>query len=278
MISFPNCKINIGLHVVRRREDGYHDLETIFVPVPLCDELEMEIAESFNFEQDGIDIACNNEDNLVVRTYRLMQKTYKERIKPVSIHLRKNIPFGAGLGGGSSDAAFTIKMLNGLFDLNLTTETMERLASKLGADCAFFINNETAFATGIGDCLTKVGFNPLKGHKLIMVKPDETVSTAEAYSGIVPRERKAKGICDLTEAIKKPVCEWKNIIVNDFEETVFKKHPSLATIKESLYSHGAIYAAMSGSGSTVFGIIDDNNNENFHLDIDVNYKVYTFNF
>ena len=274
MTSFPNCKINLGLHVVRRREDGYHDLETIFVPVPLCDELEIDIAERFSFEQDGIDIACNNEDNLVVRAYRLMQQNYGDHIKPVSIHLRKNIPFGAGLGGGSSDAAFTIKMLNELFDLNLTTEMMEQLASKLGADCAFFINNETAFATGIGDRLTTIGLNPLKGYKLLMIKPDEAVSTAEAYGGIVPRDRKAESKCDLTEAIKRPVYEWKDIIVNDFEDTVFSKHPSLAAIKKALYSNGALYAAMSGSGSTIYGIF--NQNENLNFDIDINLRVFTF--
>ncbi len=154
MIASPNCKINIGLHVVRRRSDGYHDLETVFVPVPLCDELEINPSESFSFSQTGITIDCNPEDNIVVKAYRLLQRECGNRLPDVEIRLRKNIPFGAGLGGGSSDAAFTLKMVDELYSLGLGSERLRAIAAKLGADCPFFIDNQPAFATGIGNCLT----------------------------------------------------------------------------------------------------------------------------
>ena len=158
MIASPNCKINIGLHVVRRRSDGYHDLETVFVPVPLCDELEINSSENFSFSQTGIAIDCNPEDNIVVKAYRLLQRECGNRLPDVEIRLRKNIPFGAGLGGGSSDAAFTLKMVDELYSLGLGSERLRAIAAKLGADCPFFIDNQPAFATGIGDCLTPMDF------------------------------------------------------------------------------------------------------------------------
>lgn len=276
MIASPNCKINIGLHIVRRRNDGYHDLETVFVPVPLRDELTIEPAGHFNFSQTGIIINCNPESNIIVKALRLMQHECDNRLPDVDIHLHKSIPFGAGLGGGSSDAAFTLRMLNDLFDLGLSNDRLRSMAAKLGADCAFFIDNQPAFATGIGDKLTPLGFNPLKGYKLLMVKPDETVSTAEAYGGIMPREhRNDIKPCNLTETVKRPIPEWKEYIVNDFEETVFAKHPRLSEIKNTLYANGALYAAMSGSGATVYGIFE--NNFNVNINFDNNYNVYNFN-
>ncbi len=274
MIASPNCKINIGLHVVRRRSDGYHDLETVFVPVPLCDELEINPSESFSFSQTGIAIDCNPEDNIVVKAYRLLQRECGNRLPDVEIRLRKNIPFGAGLGGGSSDAAFTLKMVDELYSLGLGSERLCAIAAKLGADCPFFIDNQPAFATGIGDCLTPMDFNPLSGHKLLLVKPDETVSTAEAYGGITPRERRSDiAPCNLTEAVRKPVSEWRGVIVNDFETTVFAKHPRLAAIKQTLYDAGALYAAMSGSGSTIYGIFEAGAN----VDLNLNCNIYSFN-
>lgn len=276
MIEYPNCKINLGLSVVRQREDGYHDLETVFVPVPLCDELEIVPAENFSFRQTGINIDCYPEDNVVVKAFRMMQRECGSRLPDVEIVLRKRIPFGAGLGGGSSDAAFTLKMLNKMFDLELDNGSLRNLATKLGADCAFFIDNEVAFATGIGDQLTPLGFNPLKGYKLVLVKPDEGVSTAEAYRGIVPRERRSNVVCcDLRNAVKKPISDWKDMIINDFEETVFASHPRLSNIKQRLYNCGALYAAMSGSGATVFGVFEQDTVVNDRFDGDCN--IFEFN-
>ena len=274
MKAFPNCKINLGLHVVQRRSDGYHDLETVFVPVPLCDELEINPSESFSFSQTGIAIDCNPEDNIVVRAYRLLQRECGIRLPEVKISLRKKIPFGAGLGGGSSDAAFTLKMVDELYSLGIGSERLCTLAAKLGADCPFFIDNRPAFATGIGDCLTPLDFNPLAGHKLLLVKPDEAVSTAEAYGGITPRERRNDiEPCNLAEAVARPVEEWARLIVNDFEATVFAKHPRLAAIKQTLYDAGALYAAMSGSGSTIYGIFEAGND----IDFKTEYDTYSFN-
>ena len=255
MLEYPNCKINLGLHVVRRRDDGYHDLESLFIPVPLCDELEINPSTRFSFMQSGINVGCYPEDNIVVKAFNLMRKECGTRLPDVEIHLHKKIPFGAGLGGGSSDAAFTLRMLNNLFDLGMDNQRLRILAAKLGADCAFFIDNLPTLAKGIGDQLTTLDFNPLKGYTLLMVKPDESVSTAEAYRGITPREQRSiQTTCDLSKAVTRPIGEWKELIVNDFEETVFTHHPRLAAIKEELYAEGALYASMSGSGSTIYGI------------------------
>ena len=271
MKSRPNCKINIGLNVMRKRQDGYHDLETIFMPVPLCDELEIETADSFSFCQEGNDLGCDTEDNIVVKAYRLMRRELGDRVGEVAIRLKKNIPHGAGLGGGSSDAAFTLMMLNQLFSLGLDQDQLRQLASQLGADCPFFIYNEPCFATGIGEILTPLGFNPLQGLHLVLVKPDETVSTAEAYRGVVPRNLwESTSTSGLRTAIQAPVEQWRQLVVNDFEESVFKSHPLLLTIKQRLYESGAIYAAMSGSGSTIYGIFNHAvDNIEFH-----NSKIY----
>ncbi|MCR5193372.1 MAG: 4-(cytidine 5'-diphospho)-2-C-methyl-D-erythritol kinase [Bacteroidales bacterium] len=255
MKTYPNCKINLGLHVMRKRDDGYHDLETIFVPVSLHDELEISPANTFAFLQDGISIDGDPDTNLVVRAYRLMQQHIGPRLGNVEIHLTKKIPTGAGLGGGSSDAAFTLAMLNKIFNLNIGTKTLQTLASKLGADCAFFIENRTAFATGIGDQLSPLPYNPLDKYKLLLIKPDEFVSTAEAYRNIIPRaQRTHSEPIDLRDAIGNDIQQWKNTIVNDFESSVFAEHPRLNTIKKELYDAGALYAAMSGSGATIYGI------------------------
>ena len=259
MKTTPNCKINLGLQVMRRREDGYHDLETLFIPVPLCDELEINPSENFSFSQSGIAIGCKTEDNIVVKAFRLMQHECGNSLPDVNIHLHKQIPFGAGLGGGSSDAAFTLRMLNDIFGLGFSADRLRTLAARLGADCAFFIDNEPAFATGIGDRLTPLGFNPLARHKLLIIKPNEAVSTAEAYRGVTPREQAGtKSSISLPEAARLPIEQWNETIVNDFEASVFKTHPLLKELKESLLANGAKYAAMSGSGSTIYGIFDIN--------------------
>ena len=255
MKTNPNCKINLGLHVVSRRADGYHNLESVFLPVPICDELEINLSSSFSFIQDGIAIEGDAEQNLVVRAYRMMQQAFGDLVGAVDIRLTKNIPFGAGLGGGSSNAAFTLKMLNDLFSLNMSSIQLQQLSTRLGADCAFFVDNVPAYVTGIGDQLSPLDFNPLEGHKLLLVKPDETVSTTEAYRGITPRDRRQHcPTASLLQAIRRPMSEWQDLIVNDFEESVFKGHSFLGEIKSRLYAAGALYAAMSGSGSTVYGI------------------------
>ncbi len=255
MITHPNCKINLGLHVTERRPDGYHNLETIFLPVPLCDELEIEPAETFRFEQKGIAVEGTEEDNLCVKALRLLQQDYPQ-VANVQMRLNKQIPFGAGLGGGSADAAFVLTMLNELFSLQLPGETLCRYASRLGADCAFFVENRAAYATGIGNCLQPCDVSSLSGYRLLLWKPDEAVSTAEAYGGIEPRNKRTThgSTPDLREVIKQPITTWRDNMANDFEETVFRNHPRLAMLKEAMYRGGACYAAMSGSGATIYGL------------------------
>ena len=238
MILYPNCKINMGLRVVRKREDGYHDLETIFVPIyGLHDELEVVPADRFSFVQEGITVDCSPEDNLIVKCYRKMQAKYPQ-IGNVAIRFKKHIPFGAGLGGGSSDAAHMAIALNELFGLGLSKEELAKEVAVLGADCAFFVYNVPCFAEGIGDILTPIDLD-LKGVRIVMIKPEEGVSTKEAYSGIQPNphpfDRKT----------------------NDFEKTVFPHHPIIADIKKRLLDAGAFYASMTGSGSTVFGFFQN---------------------
>lgn len=261
MKTKPNCKINLGLRVLRRRPDDYHDLATVFLPVPLCDELEIEPLEHavedspVAFTQSGIVVDCPPEDNICVKAYHLLRSRFPQ-IPPVRMHLTKNIPFGAGLGGGSADAAFALRMLNQMFALGLDAQQLKDLAVRLGADCAFFIDNEPSFATGIGDRLSPLGFNPLKGCRLVMAKPEDAVSTREAYGGI-HIDPMASQEPELPELLRKPVGQWCETVVNDFETTVFPLHPAIAALKQLFYDHGALYAAMSGSGATVFALFDE---------------------
>ena len=246
MILYPNCKINMGLRVVRKREDGYHDLETIFVPIyGLHDELEVVPADRFSFVQEGITVDCSPEDNLIVKCYRKMQAKYPQ-IGNVAIRFKKHIPFGAGLGGGSSDAAHMAIALNELFGLGLSKEQLAAEVAVLGADCAFFVYNVPCFAEGIGDILTPIDLD-LKGVRIVMIKPEEGVSTKEAYSGITIT---GEGLGDLG---KLGILGKPDTFTNDFEATVFPKHPIIADIKKRLLDAGAFYASMTGSGSTVFG-------------------------
>ena len=246
----PNCKINIGLRVVRKREDGYHDLETIFYPVyGLHDELEVEIADEFAFLQDGIEVDCLPTDNLIYKVYQRMQEHFPQ-IGNVRIRFKKNIPFGAGLGGGSSDAAHMAIALNELFQLGLTQKQLAEEVRPLGADCPFFIYNTPCYAEGIGDKLTPISLN-LSGMRLVMIKPDCGVSTKEAYAGIKP-----KGSSELFKVVQNGSELLFKVATNDFEDTVFVAHPEIAEIKQRLLDAGAVYAAMSGSGSTVFGLFE----------------------
>ncbi len=236
--------------MVERREDGYHNIETIFYPIGLHDVLSVEPSETcddYSFSNSGISISGDPENNLIIKAYRLIQENYD--IPPVDISLLKKIPFGAGLGGGSSDAAFMLKALNELFQLKISTENLEAFAAELGADCPFFIRNQPVFATGIGNIFTPVELS-LRGYYLLLVKPDIAVSTPDAYAGITP----SKPQFSLPELVKKPIKEWKESVVNDFEKTVFSKFPAIGELKEQIYNLGATYASMSGSGSSVYGI------------------------
>ena len=251
MKTNPNCKINLGLHVVGKRPDGYHDLETIFLPVEsLRDELEI-TEGALSMQQNGITLDNAPEDNLCMKAWRLLHEEFG--IPEVSIRLKKGIPFGAGLGGGSSDAAFTLKMLNEMFSLGLNNSQLEQHAVRLGADCAFFIKNKPAYATGIGDILFPLELRMKELRIVIEIPEGEHVSTKEAYGGL-KRDLFGAARPDLREAIKKPIEEWKELIVNDFETSVFPAHPAIAALKEEMYRRGALYASMTGSGAAVFGI------------------------
>lgn len=261
MKLYPNCKINLGLRVVRKREDGYHDLETIFVPIyGLHDELEVTIIDEMSaakplnggllFKQEGIAVDCNAEDNLIVKCYRLMQAKYPQ-IGAVEVRFKKNIPFGAGLGGGSSDAAHMAIALNELFELGLSKAQLAEEVKPLGADCPFFVYNTPCYAEGIGDILTPIELD-LKDTRIVLIKPDEGVSTKEAYSGIQPKDA---GQRTKDKNVSAYLIEQQHrLFVNDFEKTVFPKHPIIGEIKKRLLDAGAYYASMSGSGSTVFGL------------------------
>lgn len=251
MITFPNAKINLGLNIVEKRPDGYHNLETIFYPIPLQDALEITPWEGgerkYKLAQSGIQIAGDDENNLVVKAYKLLDSLYN--LPPIEINLLKHIPSGAGLGGGSADAAFMLCMLNQHFQLNIPNEQLEVYAAQLGADCAFFVENKPTFAEGIGNIFSPIELS-LKGYKLLLVKPDIFVSTRDAFAQIKPK----RPSISLKEVAKMPVEAWKTYMVNDFEESVFPQFPAIADIKAKLYDMGAIYASMSGSGSSVFAL------------------------
>ena len=252
MKLFPNCKINIGLRVVRKREDGYHDLETIFYPVMgLHDELEVVPSSKFEFIQEGLAVDCKPEDNLIVKCFLNMKAKYPQ-VGDVRIRFKKNIPFGAGLGGGSSDAAHMAIALNEIFALGLTREQLADEVRPLGADCPFFVYNTPCYAEGIGDKLSPISLD-LSGLRLVMIKPNCGVSTREAYGGII-RHPEAEGKIKQALAEGKSLVDMRSLLVNDFEQTVFPLHSEIAEIKQRLLDAGAVYAAMSGSGSTVFGL------------------------
>ena len=257
MITFPCAKINLGLNIVSKRPDGYHNLETVFYPIPLTDALEIKyMDEKFPSESPcdlkitGNDVDCNEEDNLVIKAYQLLAADFQ--LPRVHAHLVKRIPTQAGLGGGSSDAAYMIRLLDERFRLNIGIPEMERYAAKLGADCAFFITADPSYAEGIGDVLMPVDVPGagLGGYYLAVVTPSVAVSTRDAYAAIVP---KTPSKC-CRDIVRQPIETWKDELVNDFEAPIFAMHPELAAIKQSLYDAGAVYAAMSGSGSALFGI------------------------
>ena len=249
MLAFANAKINLGLHVTEKRADGYHNLETVFYPVKLYDVLELTDASVTSCVLGGTAVPGNPEDNICLKAYRLLEKDF--HLPAQQISLLKNIPVGAGLGGGSSDAAFLIKLLNDKFKLGISLDRMEDYARQLGADCAFFIQNKPVYAIGKGDEFSKINID-LSDYCLVLVKPDIHVSTGDAYAGIKP----AIPSRSLKDLIHLPVKDWASHLKNDFENTVFLKYPQIERVKKQLYASGAVYAAMSGSGSAVFAIFE----------------------
>lgn len=251
MVIFPNAKINFGLNILHRRSDGYHEIKTLFYPVGLKDALEFVLNgnNKLNFGCSGLNLNITPDQNIVLKAYSLLSEDFL--LPGMDIHLHKVIPSGAGLGGGSADAAFFLKALNEFLDLKISTENLRTIAGKLGADCSFFIENRPSFATGVGDVLSPAEIS-LKGYFLLLVKPPFGVDTKEAYSGVVP----GNNPFDINKIIKGEISEWNTRIKNDFEESVFKKFPAIAKIKNKLSEMGAAYASMSGSGSSVYGLFE----------------------
>ena len=259
MISFPICKINLGLHIVGKRNDGYHNLETIFYPIALKDALEIIQADTFSFKATGIAVDGDPAKNLCVRAYDLLKQKFD--LPPVYMHLHKAIPLGAGLGGGSSDGAATLLLLNQKFQLKLSPNELIDLALQLGSDCPFFIINKPCIASGRGEMLQHMDVPVLKGHKIVIVNPGIHVNTGWAFSQITPTPVNHS----LSDIIAQPISSWKSELKNDFEEAVFEAHPAIKNIKEELYARGALYASMSGSGASVYGIFAKKNVPELHF-------------
>ena len=249
MITYPNAKINLGLNITRKRADGYHDIVSVLYPVPLCDELGIIIAgdDKFSFVSTGLKIECGEADNLCVQAYQLLKNRFG--LPAIKMKLKKIIPSGAGLGGGSADAAFVLRMLNEIFTLGLESDELKELSALLGMDCPFFIDNVPALATGRGDILKPAGID-LGGHTVCIVRPDIHISTSEAYAGITPHagDLSPAALTDFSPSA------WKGILKNQFEDTLFPVYPVLEKLKTTFYDSGAVYASLSGSGSAVYGI------------------------
>ena len=258
MITFPIAKINLGLNVVERRPDGYHNLETVFYPVPISDALELTIMNpkfpstvDCDIKVTNLEVEGDEQRNLVVRAYQLLKQDFQQMPR-IHAHLWKGIPTQAGMGGGSSDCAYTIRLLNEMFTLGLSDEQMIQYAARLGADCAFFILSRPAYAEGIGELLQPISLN-LSSYYIGIVRPNIPVSTREAFSLIKPQ--KPAKCC--REVVMQPIETWREELTNDFEQSVFTLHPEIGAIKQQLYDLGAVYAAMSGSGSAVFGLFQN---------------------
>ena len=253
MVSFPNCKINFGLNIVNKRDDGYHDIETFFFPVHLKDSLEIIEKEKLEFSTSGFSIEGEPEKNLCIKAYDLLKKDFPQ-LPAVQMHLHKAIPMGAGLGGGSADGAFILKLLNKKFDLSLSEKQLINYSLQLGSDCPFFILNKPCFATGRGEILEQTELD-LSKYKFLIVHPPIHISTAWAFSTI----KAMKPIKSIKKITQQTISTWKAELINDFEKPVFEKYPEIKNIKEKLYEAGAIYASMSGSGSAVYGIFKKEN-------------------
>jgi 4-diphosphocytidyl-2-C-methyl-D-erythritol kinase len=249
MVAFPSCKINLGLNILSKRTDGFHELETCFYPVRWNDMLEIIPSNTLEFSCSGKLIPGTLEDNLCLKAYHLIKADYP--IAPVKIHLHKIVPIGAGLGGGSADAAFTLRLLNDIFNLQLSVPSFKKYAAKLGSDCSFFIEDIPMLGSGKGELLTPAEI-VLKDIYMVLVKPGVHVSTKEAYAGVVPKS----AVNSISEILHQPIQLWKRLLVNDFEESIFPKYPIVDQVKNLLYNNGALYASMSGSGSAVYGLFD----------------------
>lgn len=250
MLVFPNCKINLGLQITRKRSDGFHDIASVMFPVGWTDMLEIIPAEKNSFVFDGQTIGCPLHENLCYKAYELLKSDFD--IPPVSLFLYKNIPQGAGLGGGSSDAAFTLKVLNILFSLEISTDELKAYAAKLGSDCSFFIDNQISLLTGKGDCLNAFDLR-LKGYTVVIIKPDIHISTREAYELVLPKAAEYS----IEDILKQNIMNWQGVLKNDFEDVIFRKYPQLELVKDMLYNKGALYASMSGSGSAIYGFFEN---------------------
>lgn len=260
MILYPPAKINIGLYVINKRLDGYHNLESVMIPVPLYDILELQPADNFSFSVSGIPIPGNPDTNLCVKAFHLMKEKYA--VANVAIHLHKIIPMGAGIGGGSANAAFVLKGLNELFSMNLAVKELEELAAQLGSDCPFFITDTPKFIEGRGEIMQEISLS-LKGYFLKLINDGTHVSTADAFANLIPSDSPNY----LTAKIQLPLKEWQGKIENDFEKTIFSKYPNLKAHKDRLLSEGAVYASMSGSGSSVYGIFEGAPDRTFGEDV-----------
>lgn len=249
MILFPPAKINLGLKVLKKRDDGYHEIDTCMVAIPLTDVLEIIPSKTFTFKQTGLTVDGDQESNLCVKAFRIFQKNHE--IPNAYIHLRKQLPMGAGLGGGSSDASYVLKGLNIIFDVGLTDDQLREMASELGSDCPFFISDDAQLGRGRGTDLSPFELD-LSGYFLKLINPEIHVGTKEAYAGITFSDE-SDGV---EEVLQKPISEWKELLKNDFESSIFKNHPVIGELKHQLYEEGAVYASMSGSGSTVFGLFE----------------------
>jgi 4-diphosphocytidyl-2-C-methyl-D-erythritol kinase len=249
MTLFPNCKINIGLYIERKREDGFHDIKTLFYPINFNDTIEIEKTDKKNTSISifGIPIEGDTNDNLCLKAYNLLNNDFD--LPPVNIILLKRIPTGAGLGGGSSDAVHTLLLLNEMFELKISNHQLYSYANKLGSDCAFFIENKPLLASEKGSTFNEIDFS-IKNHYIVLIKPNQSINTTSAYKWITPRNKQI----DLESLLHAPIENWKNTVINDFEEEVFKRFPNIKDLKDRLYDYGAVYASMSGSGSAVFGI------------------------
>lgn len=280
MIAFPNCKINLGLNIIAKRDDGFHDLETVFYPLAFHDALEIlnEVEgqpktidhgrnNSIQFKQTGFDVPGNKEDNLCVKAYSLLKKDFLQ-LPSLYMHLHKAIPLGAGLGGGSADGAFTLKVLNDTFNLNLSTNQLITYATKLGSDCPFFIINQPCYATGRGEVLKPVSVD-LGNYSFILINPGININTAWAFSQVMPKTPAQPVMRIITQAVNT----WKETLLNDFEDVVSRYHPAIRSIKEELYNHGALYSSMTGSGSTVFGIFEKNKIPKFRFPKELFVKI-----
>lgn len=273
MICFPTCKINLGLRITQKRADGFHALETVFYPLSLTDALEIitadaDITAPLTFTSSGLAINGDTSDNLCCKAYWLLKKDFPN-IPNIKMHLHKNIPMGAGLGGGSSDGAFTLTLLNQLFDLQISQNKLMQYALTLGSDCPFFILNSPAFATGRGEILTPTNVN-LDGYFIVIINPGIGISTKTAFSFITPKQPSTH----IPEILQLPISSWRDTLINDFEAPIFKAYPALQNIKETLYQKGALYAAMTGTGSTVYGIFETNNIPEISFDFPSNYFVF----